>query len=344
MYNKKYINVNNMFFNMLYCKSKCKNICVMVKANAYGHGLKQIVSPLKNYVKWFGVSNYNESINVKKLAPKNKIIIVGKTNEYNKAIKNNISFSIDSLSEIVKISKICQKLNKKAYVHVAINTGMNRIGVKDFEDFKKIINFIKNNKYICLEGIFTHFFDSDIKNNHYKQQLNLFKKFVNLTHSKNLLIHIGGSFVLNHSLPNWINMVRVGYFIYGYGNQCLKPVMTITSKIIKITNCDKNEFVGYGKRKLLNKTVIATIPIGYADGLSRRLSNKYYLIINGKKAKIIGNICMDMCMVDITNINCKVGDEVLVLNDVLKIAKIVNTSPYESLINFQSFRGKSLIV
>ncbi len=344
MYNTKTIYKNNILFNLLFCKSKINNVCAMVKANAYGHGTKQIVMLLKDHVKWFGVANYKEAILVKKYAPKNKIIIVGKTKEFSKAIKNNISFAIDSFSEVVEISSICEKLNKKAYVHVAVNTGMNRIGIKDFAEFKKIINYCKTNKLIQLEGIFTHFFDSDLKKNHFKQQLDLFKKYILLTHSKKLLIHIGGSFVLNYKLPSWITMVRVGFFLYGYGNKNLKPIMSITSKIVKITNCNKNEFVGYGKNQLLNNTLVATIPMGYADGLSRRLSNKYEFLINGKKAKIIGNICMDMCMVDVGSIKCKVGDKVLVCYDVQKIANIVKTSPYETLTNFQSFRGKCLIV
>ncbi len=342
--NIKLINKNNLLYNLNLCEKSRKIICPMVKANAYGHGIKEIVGILKEKVNWFGVANANEALKVKKISKNSKLLVVGKTCEYSKLIKNNISFTIDSFEDIKKINLICNKINKKAYVHIAINTGMNRIGVKNLYEFQKILNIINCNENIILEGIFTHFFDADCEKTNFYNQLNIFSQYVKLVNKK-VLVHIGGSFVLNYKLPDYIDMVRVGFFIYGYGKNDLKPVMSIYSEILKIKDCKKGEYVGYGNTNQLKKdSKIATISLGYADGLSRRLSNKLKLTINGKKAKIFGNVCMDMCMVDVTNVPCKIKDFVLVVSNIQTLAKLIGTSPYECLTNFQSFRGKSLIV
>ena len=134
-------------------------------------------------------------------------------------------------------------------------------------------------------------------------------------------------------------MVRVGYYLYGYGMRGLKPVMKIQGKVIKIIDCKKGEYVGYGnKSKLISDKKIAMVPIGYADGVMRRLSNNYNVKINNMPCKIVGNICMDMCMVDISNVTCNVGDNVILMDNALQIAKLVDTSPYEVLTSFNMLR------
>lgn len=345
MNNIKIINKSNLLHNLEIIKKYNKNICAMVKADAYGHNYKTIINELKNKVKWFGVANECEALQVKKIDKNNKVLIVGKSADYYNIIKNGISFTIDSTKEINKIINICQKHNLKANIHIAINTGMNRLGVKDLNEFKSMLNVIKQNSDIInLEGVFTHCFDADCKNNHFYEQMQCFYKYVKLVKDKNILIHIGGSFVLKHKIPNFVNMVRVGYFLYGYGKSGLKPVMKVESKIIKILDAKAGEFVGYGKTKLVNDTKVAVVPIGYADGLPRIISNKKYsLQINQQNAYVLGNICMDMCMLDVTNINCKVGDKVICFDNANKLAKVVKTSPYEILTNFQKLRGKTVV-
>lgn len=345
MNNIKIINKSNLLHNLKIVQKYNKNICVMVKADAYGHNYKTIINELKNKVQWFGVANEQEALQVNKIDKNNKVLIVGKSADYYNIIKNGISFTIDSTKEINKIINICQKHNLKANIHIAINTGMNRLGVKDLNEFKSMLNVIKQNSDIInLEGVFTHCFDADCKNNHFYEQMQCFYKYVKLVKDKNILIHIGGSFVLKHKIPNFVNMVRVGYFLYGYGKSGLKPVMKVESKIIKILDAKAGEFVGYGKTKLVNDTKVAVVPIGYADGLPRIISNKKYsLQINQQNAYVLGNICMDMCMLDVTNLNCKVGDKVICFDNANKLAKVVKTSPYEILTNFQKLRGKTVV-
>lgn len=345
MNNIKIINKSSLLHNLEIIKKYNKNICVMVKADAYGHNYKTIINELKNKVQWFGVANEQEALHVNKIDKNNKVLIVGKSADYYNIIKNGISFTIDSTKEINKIINICQKHNLKANIHIAINTGMNRLGVKDLNEFKSMLNVIKQNSDIInLEGVFTHCFDADCKNNHFYEQMQCFYKYVKLVKDKNIVIHIGGSFVLKHKIPNFVNMVRVGYFLYGYGKSGLKPVMKVESKIIKILDAKAGEFVGYGKTKLVNDTKVAVVPIGYADGLPRIISNKKYsLQINQQNAYVLGNICMDMCMLDVTNLNCKVGDKVICFDNANKLAKVVKTSPYEILTNFQKLRGKTVM-
>lgn len=343
--NTKIINRANLLHNLDYCKSKFANICAMVKADAYGHGAKFVVNTIKNKVQFFGVANASEALSLKKIAKDCNILIVGKSS-FNKAlIEQNISLTITDLSTCQKVLAICKKHNLNAKLHIAVNTGMNRLGVCSQKDFLNILNFIEQNKnYLTLQGVFTHCFDADIKKTHFYAQMKEFYNYVKLVQDKNVIVHIGGSYVLQHIIPSFVNMVRVGYFLYGYGNKKLKPVMRITSTIINIFNCKKGEYVGYGNTKLLNDAKIATISIGYGDGLQRRLSNNYCVQVNGKSAKIVGNVCMDMCMIDVTNISCKVGEKVTVLQNAPLMAKIVQTSPYEILTNFGSLRAKNLII
>jgi len=343
MQNYKIINKNNLINNVNICQKYCKNICVMLKAEGYGHGINNILNLLKNNIKYFGVANKEEALKVRKFCKTCKIIVVGKTNSYVELIKN-ISITIDCLDELITILNVCKKLNMPANVHVAVNTGMNRIGVKTLLEFKDILKFIDENNFIILEGVFTHCFDADKLQSNFYNQMHKFYCFVKELKDKKILIHIGGSFVLKHKIPNFVNMVRIGFFIYGYGMAKLKPVMSIQSKIIKIINAKKGEYIGYGTHKLKSDAIIATIPIGYADGLTRQASNKYFVEIKHQKCPIIGSICMDMCMVDISKIACKVGDRVNVFNNALCLAKCIKTSPYEILTNFQKLRGKCLIV
>lgn len=343
MENLKIINKNALISNLNYCKGFNKQIIVMVKANAYGHGLKQVVNVLKDKVKYFGVANEKEAIKVKRFSPKSNILVVGKSIAFSTLILNDIEFTIDDIDEVYNIIKECKRLRKIAKIHIAINTGMNRIGVKAIADFKEIINMIDATSHIKLIGIFTHCFDADLKLNNFNKQMVKFKRYCNLIKDRNLIIHIGGSYCLSQRIPKFISHVRTGFYLYGYGNFNLKPVMKIESYVAKILTCQKGENIGYGKTKIKKKTQIATIPMGYADGVPRNLSGKAYVYLNNQKCKIIGKICMDVLMIDITDKNIKLQDRITIMKDAMYFAKIAKTSPYEILTNFSKARAKVLI-
>lgn len=344
MDNVKLLSKDAIVNNLNWCKKCGKKIIAMVKADAYGHGLNEVVNILKERVNYFGVANIKEALEVKKIAGSLcDILIVGKIKEFKIAIKNNIHFSIDSYQEITRVERISKQLNVRANVHIMVNTGMNRYGVKDLLDFTLILNFIRKSSNIKLCGVYTHLFNADQQESEVDKQLSVFEQYIEKLKPNECLIHIGGSFALMNMLPEYINMVRVGFFLYGYGNKDLQPVMTINSKLIKITNCKKGEYIGYGNNKLIKDTTVALIPIGYADGLPRELSNKGYVTINNKRFKILGNICMDCFMVDVSYSSVKVGDLVEVCVNAIELADIIGTSPYEILANFAKFRGKTKI-
>jgi len=344
MENVKIIKQENILSNLKKIKKNNKKLCLMVKADAYGHGIKNIVENVGDDVNFFGVFNSDEAFAVRKYNKKVKILITSKNkNNLKKLIENNISLTIDSLNEVIKIEMLCKKFNLVANIHLAINTGMNRIGIKCINDFKEIINYIKSSQFLNLEGVFTHFFDADCKNNNFYKQMKSFYSYVKLIDDKNILVHIGGSFTLNHKIPSFVTMIRVGLFFYGYGNKEYVQLMEIRSFVSKVTFCKKFEYVGYGnKTRLKGNKKIALINIGYADGVPKNYKNGGYFIINNCRCNVIGEICMDCLMVDVTNINVKEGDFAFLPNFKI-VSKITKQSIYETLTNFISFRGKIIV-
>ena len=344
MVSYKEINKNNLVNNYEYCASKDKKIMCILKANAYGHGLKEVSQILKDRCNWFGVASVGEAIQLKEyIGDSANILVLSKSDKFNLLIKKDIHITVDTLSELKTISEQVSKMGKTAKVHIAINSGMNRIGVSDLDSFIDMLAFIKQSENINLCGVFTHMYDEDQESNHYQSQIKTFKKFVGLVDS-DVLVHIGGSFCLKHKIPDFVNMVRVGYFLYGYGDIHLKPVMQVKSRVVKILDVKQGENVGYGLNTLKQDKKIAIVPLGYADGILRRISNKGNVLISSKKCKIIAKVCMDCIMVDVTKIDVTENAEVTVMYDAEKFAKWANTSAYEVLTSFNGFRASTLVV
>lgn len=336
-----FINTKNLIKNLNYLPSQ--NICAMVKADAYGHGLKTICKTLQKYVKFFGVANLSEALEIRKFNSFTSVLIVGMCEDFQTAIDNNISVSIENISQLEKILKITSK--NRAKIHIKINTGMNRFGVDNFENFQKLIKKIKKNeKKLNFEGIFTHFSTCDCDKQYFFKQLNLFKKYVRLIPKfYNPIIHIGGSGVFKNidatNYKNW--MFRVGINLYTFP----LPVLQIKSKIIKIFTLQKNQKLGYSNGHITTKpTRIGIIPLGYYDGINRGLSNKGYVKIKNQKCKIIGNICMDVFFIDLTNTPAQIGDQATIFWDAELWAKQLNTIPYEILTSLKYKRLKYTII
>ena len=363
---KKIISKKNLLNNIKWVKeltAKQTLICAMVKANAYGHGLEQVVQAVKEDVDFFGVANLDEALGVRLLAPLSKVLIVGKTDDFIMAIENDISFSIFSLQEM---QNLIQKMNNYAglkipKIHIKINCGMNRFGVSSISEFQKVYKLALANN-IIVEGVFTHFSTAGVDEEIFVKQKLKFKNFIKEIPNNQLpIIHIGGSGVLLknnkktiYKLPEIdldFNMVRVGILLYGYSPSKkidgLKKVMKIESKIVQIISVKKGEYVGYGKNFRAKKDMqVAIVPIGYADGLLRAYSKGSLKIIKkigeSRKiynSKIIGNICMDLTMIDVSEVeNVEVGDRVIVLDNAEKMANELSTISYEILTNFSKLR------
>lgn len=342
-YTKKIINQKNLVSNFEYVqKTSKKNICAVVKANAYGHGDKNVVKILDKKASFFAVQNLQEALNVRKYTNKS-ILILGYCYDIKMAIENNISIMVDNVETLKQITTI--KTTKKVKIHIKINTGMNRLGIKKIKQFKQFLKIIKSNKNIVLEGVYTHCFSAKNKKIT-KKQINRFLKFIDKIPSRfNVIKHIGGSNLIYYNLPKQIDCIRVGIMLYGYGDENLKPVMQITSQVVKTFEIKKGEYVGYEEKfRAMQKTKIAVVALGYADGFFKQLAYKKTFLICGKNCKILGPICMDMFMLDVSETNIKVGDCVLIFQNATNWAKILDKTEYEILTNFNQTRCDEQIV
>ena len=340
-FSTRFIYANNLIHNYkLLCeKSNHKIICV-VKANAYGHGAKNIVKILSPYCDFFATENLEEALSLRKIYPKIKLLVLGYCIDFEKAIKNDICITCDNISQIKQIAQ----LNKKAKIHLKINTGMNRLGIKSLRQFVKILKFIKKNQFITLDGVFTHCFDTQNKQIT-NIQIEIFKKYLkilNKFHFNCVTIHIGGSKMVDYDV-DFANYIRCGIALYGYDENGVKKVQKIRSKILKVTCVKKGEFVGYGETKLKTSKKIAIIPLGYGDGLPRNFEN-LYVMFGKQKLNVIGKICMDMFMVDVTHKKIGANDDVDVFFDATLWCKGTCDTEYDILTRLNNCRANNVIV
>ena len=317
-------------------KARC-NICAVVKADAYGHKIKSVVGVLKK-CDFFAVQNVIEGVEVRKYNHCAKILVLGYCSDYFLATSNNLSIMVDNLTQLKKISN----LGTVVKIHLKINSGMNRLGFKNINIFKKALKIIKNNNKIIFEGIFTHFFcpkNKEITQN----QIKIFKKYINICKMFNFdpIVHIGGSKMIDYVFKG-VSYVRCGLALYGYGCNITKPVMRITSPLLKITKVKKDECVGYDCAFVASKDMtVGLVPFGYADGI--KITQKSVTFAN-TKLNIVGKICMDMFMVDLTNVKAKVGDYVTVFDNATSWSKNTFESEYQILTNLIKSRTQNIVV
>ena len=328
MENQKIILKENLTSNIK--KFDSKKLCFMVKSNAYGHGLEDIVELVEPYANYFGVANVEEAIRVRKISKK-PILVVGHLPNLKLCAKHDIEFMIDD--EISLKSAINFNLQDKC--HLKINCGMNRFGVNS-ELNMKILDNIMNEKNVVLKSVYTHFPNTIGP----RQTQENYQRFLRIKKSlsQNPPICLGGSGVIDFDFD--YDILRLGIGLYGYGKKNLKPVMQIRSYVCKTFYVKAGEYVGYGHNFYAESDgKFAVVPVGYGDGLSRRLSGKICVEIIGKKYPIIGSICMDAFFVKIDE-KVKVGDSVIVMQDAEVFAKKLRTISYEVLTGFSNFRGK----
>lgn len=335
------INLDNLNYNInkiINSNDKYKYYFGVVKANAYSHGdieiSKELISCGINYL---AVSSLEEAITIRNEIKDIPILCLEPIDlKYLfLAQQNNITISVNSIEYVKELIK--QKLNLK--IHIKLDTGMNRLGIKTKTELENIIKLISRNTNFEMEGIFSHFATSDCDKSFYEYQVN---KFLELTNNIDLsifkIIHIDNSASqLNYKKLNFVNGARIGISMYGINTTNteidLKPVLSLYSKIIQIKDIEIGEGVGYGLNyKASKKEKIAIIPIGYADGIIRKNTGRK-VIINKKEYTIIGNICMDMLMILVDN-NVKENDIVTLIGDTIDtkyIAKYLDTIEYEIL-------------
>lgn len=350
------INLNAIVHNLNYFRSRIKadtKIMAMVKAFSYGSGSFEIANILQFHrVDYLAVAYADEGIELRKAGITMPIMVMNPEEQsYDAMIQYNLepeiySFRVLSLFEET-LKRSDKKLNQPIPIHLKMDTGMHRLGFEE-EDVNELIVKIKNNKNLEIRSIFSHLAASDEKehDDFTWQQIKSFNAMSDQISSHfqyPISKHILNSAGITRFPDAQFNMVRLGIGLYGIGANAaeqvqLQNVSTLKTSISQIKNVPMGETIGYSRKGIATRDMqIATVPIGYADGLSRKLSNgKGKMVVKGKSAPIVGNVCMDMCMIDITDIQASENDEVIVFGEpypIMEVAKDVGTIPYEILTN-----------
>jgi alanine racemase len=345
------INLNAISHNLNFYKSKLKpstKMMVMVKAFGYGNGGFEIAKLLEHHkVDYLGVAFADEGITLKNAGLKVPIMVLNpESTSFNAIIQHQLEpeiYSIKGLHAFLKIAK--QRQLKHFPIHIKLDTGMHRLGFEK-ENIDELISILKDNTIIQIRSILSHMATSDaLEHQEFSNsQINLFEKLSSKLISElqiQPLRHLLNTSGISNFPQAQYDMVRLGIGLYGVSNDAeeqkqLENVSTLKSIISQIRSIQAGESVGYGRRFIAEKpTKIATIPIGYADGISRLWGNGIgFVTINNQKATIVGSICMDMLMVDVSEIACNEGNPVIIFGEspsVNLIAEKTSTIPYEIL-------------
>ena len=300
----------------------------VVKADAYGHGAIQVARLLQDKCAFFGVSSIHEALELRQAGLTTPILILGQTPvaAFPTCIREGIRPTIFHLEDAKALSAAAQEVGQNAAFHFAVDTGMSRIGFQVTWEDADISHQIANLPGLTPEGIFSHFATADCADlSKAKAQAVLFDQFVDMLKDRGLIIpirHLDNSAGLMN-FPHHYEMVRPGTVTYGmYPSQevapelpPLEPALQWLSRVTHVKTLPAGREISYGGTYVTTKpTVVATIPVGYADGYRRNLSGKFYVLIHGKKAPILGRICMDQMMVDVTDIpDVKCNDRVVLV-------------------------------
>ncbi|HDK7136986.1 TPA: alanine racemase [Clostridium botulinum] len=326
------VNLDNLSYNMRNIKKKvnCKEIFAVVKANGYGHGALDTASTLlENGATRLSVACLSEAIELREGGITCPINILGITPPtlFEDIINYNIEPVVFSYDYANQLSKAASLKNRIVKTHIAVDTGMGRLGFDPTVESLEEIKRIQDLSNIKIEGLCSHFSSSDEKDKSYSEyQFKIFQNFRKKLIEMNMKIpiyHMSNSAAIIDLPSTYLDGVRAGIILYGYypymevnkENLHIKQVMTLKANIVHIKTIDSGKYVGYNRKfKTKRKSKIAILPLGYGDGYTRFLSNRGKVIINGQYAPIVGNICMDQCMIDVTDIKeVKVGDEVIII-------------------------------
>ncbi len=341
------VNMNALVDNLNFYRSqlhKSTKVLAMVKAFSYGSGSAEIANVLQHQkVDYLGVAFADEGIELRKAGITLPIIVMNpETKSFASMITYNLEPEIYSFKELDDFVMALKREAMVQYpVHIKIDTGMNRLGF-DASEVDALIQKLKSHHTIKVKSVFSHLVGSDdaMFDDFTQEQISLFSEV-----TQKIEAGIGTSFI-KHILnsagvlrfpEHQFDMVRVGIGLYGIGveqQQNLKSVIRFRSYISQIRQVHRSQTIGYSRKGKLNYDAeIAIVPVGYADGLNRHLGLGHgHMIVNRQKAAIVGNICMDMCMIDVTGLNAKEGDEVEVFGreqSVLELARALDTIPYE---------------
>jgi alanine racemase len=321
--------------------------CLCVKADGYGHGLCEVGKTAENEgVDYLAVACLKEGIALRKAGIQIPILVLGAIlqDQIQSIIEWDLECTISSRYKANLILDVCQALHRKANVHLEVDTGLHRTGVR-VETAIELLPWILTQKYLNLVGVYSHFACSDQPNDlvtlgQIRQFLLLKEKFKD----QHIIWHLANSGGVRNYPEAHLDMVRPGLLCYGYGDSYVAPCFSLKAKVSYFKVVEQGAGISYGHTyKTSSKTRVITIPVGYGDGYRRAFSNQGFVLIRGKKYKVSGVVCMDQFMVDIGNNDVYIEDEVTLLGVQGKeaitleaAAKIADTVPYELLYSFNA--------
>ena len=338
--------VKNLNFYRSFMRPETKLVC-MIKADAYGAGAVEIAKTLQDHrVDYLAVAVADEGVTLRKNGITSNIMIM---NPEMSAFKTMFDYDLEpevySFRLLDALVREAQKEGISNFpVHIKLDTGMHRLGFDPDKDMPELINRLQHQSAIVPRSVFSHFVgsDSDSFDEFSAHQFELFDRGSSqlcAAFPHKILRHIDNSAGIEHFPERQLDMCRLGLGLYGYDsrdNSMINNVTTLKTTILQIHDVPADETVGYSRRgKLSRNSRIAAIPIGYADGLNRHLGNRHgFCLVNGKKAEYVGNICMDVAMIDVTDIDCAEGDQVVIFGEELPVTTLsdaIDTIPYEVL-------------
>ena len=338
--------VENLNYYRSFLKPDTKMVC-MIKADAYGAGAVEIAKTLQDHrVDYLAVAVADEGVSLRKAGITANIMIM---NPEMTAFKTMFDYDLEpevySFRLMDALIKAARKEGITGWpVHIKLDTGMHRLGFDPINDIDEVINRLRHQNAIIPRSVFSHFVgsDSDDFDSFSARQFELFEQGsqkLQAAFSHKILRHMDNSAGIEHFPERQMDMCRLGLGLYGVDprdNRMLHTVSTLKTTILQLRHVLAGETVGYSRKgKIERDSVIAAIPIGYADGLNRHLGNRHgYCLVHGQKAEYVGNICMDVAMIDVTDIPCQEGDQVEVFGEHLPVTvlgDVIDTIPYEVL-------------
>lgn len=349
------INLDHLAHNMREVRrlTKPEALCTaVIKADGYGHGALEIGKTLlANGADRFAVATLSEAIQLRKGFPSTPILVLGYTPNHllECLLEHQLIQTFYTLEQVVFYAKVCEDKKQKARIHIKLDTGMHRIGMKADEGSANEVLEMSRLPYIEIEGLYTHFATADDTDKSYTlKQVEKYNHFLALLKDRGVdipILHVSNSAAIIDLPELNYNMVRAGIMLYGLypsnevikQNANLKQVMSLKAMISHVKTLEPGSGISYGLTYTTTETAdIASIPIGYADGFTRMFSGKALALVQGQKRPVVGRICMDQCMIDVTGLDCKQGDVVTLFGEdqggsitIDEVAAYIGTINYE---------------
>lgn len=338
----------------------------VVKANAYGHGIVDVSRHLERHgTSYFGVAFAEEGAQLRKAGIRSPIHVFALSNnaQAELCVRHRLEPTVATVDDIRSMDRAAVRGRKTVSVHLKIDTGMNRIGARPHE-LGKVLAALGRAQRISLKGVYTHFATSDVPGSSFVgHQVSTFDRSLEAilgAGAEPELVHAANSGAILHRPDAMYSMVRAGILMYGYSptgpddrTLGVRPALRLSTRVAMVKRVEQGETISYGQRyRASRRTTIATLPIGYADGIFRSLTNQGLgVLVSGRRYPIVGTICMDQCMVDCGNGDVRAGDEAVLIGSsrtsqltAWDMAKLAGTIPYEVTCAFSARVPRAYII